>query len=99
MKSKKKADPYDVILDDEEKEIEESLNFEKGKRASNVKAKIASLSEAASNHLRKNKQINIRISEYDLQGLKEVAAYEGLPYQTLISSLLHKFVSGHTIHR
>jgi predicted DNA binding CopG/RHH family protein len=99
MKSKKKSDPYDVALDDEEKEIEKTLNFEKGERIKNVKTKVALLREAASNHLRKDKQINIRISEYDLKGLKEVAAYEGLPYQTLIASLLHKFVSGHTIQR
>ena len=44
-----------MILDDEEKEIEAALNFEKGKRVNRVKAKVVLLKEAASNHLRKNK--------------------------------------------
>lgn len=95
----KKFNPYDVILDDEEKEIEEMMDFKKVERPKQTKAKIAMLKEAASKHLRKSKQINIRISEHDLLALKEVAADEGLPYQTLIASILHKFVSGHIIHR
>lgn len=95
----KKPDLYHVILDDEEKEIEDALDFNKIERVKNFKARVALLREAASNHLKKNKQINIRISEFDLIGLKEIAADEGLPYQTLISSLLHKFVTGQTIRR
>lgn len=43
--------------------------------------------------LRKNKNINIRVSEEILQKLKTKAAEEGLPYQTLISSVLHKFAN------
>ena len=42
---------------------------------------------------RKTKNINIRISEYDLEKLREKSAKEGLPYQTLISSIIHKYVS------
>jgi predicted DNA binding CopG/RHH family protein len=42
---------------------------------------------------RKTKNINIRISEYDLQKLREKSDTEGIPYQTLISSVLHKYVS------
>ena len=98
MTRKKRADPYDVKLDPYEQEIEDALDFKKLKRPKNAKAMIAKLQEAAVN-FRRDKQINIRISEFDLIGLKEVAAHEGLPYQTLIASLLHKFVSGHTIHR
>jgi predicted DNA binding CopG/RHH family protein len=43
---------------------------------------------------RKDKRINIRISEKDLLQLQRRAVKEGLPYQTFISSVLHKFVSG-----
>ena len=42
---------------------------------------------------RKSRNINIRISEHDLEQVKRRAEREGLPYQTLISSVLHKFVS------
>lgn len=44
--------------------------------------------------LRKDKRINIRIPERDLLLIQEKALAEGLPYQTLISSILHKFASG-----
>ena len=44
--------------------------------------------------LRKNRRINIRLSQIDLEALQTRAIQEGIPYQTLIASLLHKFVSG-----
>ncbi len=43
--------------------------------------------------IKKTRNINIRISEFDLDRLKNISAREGLPYQTLISSILHKFVT------
>lgn len=46
---------------------------------------------------RKTRNINIRISEYDLEQVKRRAEREGLPYQTLISSILHKYVSDQLI--
>ncbi|GHV36971.1 hypothetical protein AGMMS49546_03430 [Spirochaetia bacterium] len=42
----------------------------------------------------KTKNINIRISEYDLEKVKQKSADEGLPYQTLISSIIHKYIAG-----
>jgi predicted DNA binding CopG/RHH family protein len=50
--------------------------------------------EAAKRHLRKEARINIRLSAADLEMLKRRAAEEGLPYQSLIASVLHKYVSG-----
>jgi len=52
---------------------------------------------AATNYMKKNARVNIRISNRDLLGLKRKAVEEGLPYQTLIASVLHKFVSGRLI--
>ena len=43
---------------------------------------------------RKSKRINIRISESDLNRLKAKSLEEGIPYQTLVSSLIHRYVSG-----
>ena len=52
------------------------------------------LREAARNTLNKDKRINIRISARDLAALQRRANRIGMPYQTLISSVLHRFVSG-----
>ena len=46
---------------------------------------------------RKTKNINIRISEQDLENLRRSAEQEGIPYQTLISSVLHKYLSGRLV--
>ena len=83
-----------LMLDQEEKAILES--FEKGefKSVKSKDAEMARLRQYARNTLQKNKRINIRLSERDLLGIQTKAAEEGLPYQTLISSILHKYVSG-----
>jgi predicted DNA binding CopG/RHH family protein len=51
----------------------------------------------AKNALRKDKRVNIRISENDLVQLQRRAVQDGLPYQTLISSVLHKFINGRLV--
>ena len=48
---------------------------------------------------KKNKRVNIRITEMDLELLQERAMIEGLPYQTLMSSVLHKYVTGRLIEK
>ena len=58
------------------------------------KAMLKQLKAAADNTLRKNRRINIRLSEHDLAGIQRVAAAKGLPYQSLISGLIHQFVEG-----
>ena len=79
-----------TLLNDYENEILEAYekgNLKPSKHQTNYR-------EIASNTLKKNKKINIRISENDLSALQRKAAREGIPYQTLIGSVLHKFVSG-----
>jgi len=53
--------------------------------------------EAILSAVNKTRNINIRISEYDLEKVKHKSAEEGIPYQTLISSVIHKYVSGKLI--
>jgi predicted DNA binding CopG/RHH family protein len=48
----------------------------------------------AKNTLRKDQRMNIRISKADLNRIKAKAAEEGIPYQTLVASIIHKYVSG-----
>ena len=55
---------------------------------------IQTLREAARATGQKDQRINIRLSSGDLQAIRTRALREGVPYQTLISSVLHKYVSG-----
>jgi len=58
---------------------------------------LGQLKMAAENTLRKDRRINIRLSDHDLAGIQRVAASKGLPYQSLISGLIHQFVEGDLI--
>lgn len=79
-----------IILDDYEKEILEA--YENGRlKPAKTQTDYQSI---AKNTLKKNRKINIRISENDLTALQRRAAREGIPYQTLIGSVLHKYASG-----
>ncbi len=44
---------------------------------------------------KKDKRLNIRISSKDLEGIQKIAIEEGMPYQTLISSIIHKYIANH----
>ena len=50
--------------------------------------------ETIINAANKTKNINIRISEYDMEKVKQRSAEEGIPYQTLISSIIHRYITG-----
>ena len=52
------------------------------------------LEAIATNTFKKDKRINIRISNRDLTAIQSKAAEEGIPYQTLVSSIIHKYISG-----
>lgn len=86
-----------VKLDAYEREIEDALERGEFKSVPNL-AKRKREFQAAARYtlklLRKNKNINIRLPEGTLTKLKAKANREGLPYQTLIGSILHKYVSG-----
>ena len=80
-------------LNKEEKEILESYGKDEWVSVSNPES-IAKYKAAAKATFKKDKRVNIRISELDLELLQERALIEGLPYQTLMSSILHKYVTG-----
>lgn len=81
-------------LDKEEKEILESYDKEEWQSVEDFKEETKNYRRYARNTLLKNKRINIRISERDLINLKAKSIEEGIPYQSLISSVLHKYVNG-----
>jgi predicted DNA binding CopG/RHH family protein len=57
-------------------------------------ARKKAIQRAALQSFKKDKRINIRISGHDLDAIQRRALEEGVPYQTLVSSVLHKYVSG-----
>ena len=59
-----------------------------------TKKRRAELVAAAKDTVRKDKRINIRISNRDLKAVQLKASEEGIPYQTLVSSIIHKYISG-----
>jgi len=84
-----------------EKKYEEDIlaSFERGEWQSvpDLKDEIARYASSAATTLTKDKRINIRLSSRDLEDIQTRAAEEGMPYQTLIASILHKYVSGRFI--
>jgi predicted DNA binding CopG/RHH family protein len=84
-------------LDSEEKEILDALDSGKLKRIKNHKKELERHKEIAAATFKKDSRINIRISSKDLRALQKRALAEGVPYQTLIASVLHKFVDGQLI--
>ncbi|MBL3591842.1 MAG: antitoxin [gamma proteobacterium endosymbiont of Lamellibrachia anaximandri] len=80
-------------LSKEELEILESYENDEWVSVS-TPASLERYKSIAKNTFKKDKRVNIRMSEMDLELLQERALIEGLPYQTLMSSVLHKFVTG-----
>ena len=81
-------------LKEDEKKLLDSVEKDEWKRTSKFDLRKSELNQIASDTLKKDKRINIRISSSDLLALKSKAFEEGLPYQTFVASILHKFVKG-----
>jgi len=81
-------------IDQEEKDLMESIErdeWEPVKKFDQEKEKAVS---AARNTLKKDKRINLRLTQKDYHQIQIKAIEEGIPYQTLISSLVHKYLNG-----
>ncbi len=81
-------------LDKDERELLEAIEAGKLKSVRRKKGEISRYREYAKATFKKDRRINIRISTKDLEALQKRALEEGIPYQTLVSSVLHKYVSG-----
>lgn len=86
-------------LDSEEKEILEAYEQGKLKRVKSVQQEIRQHREMAEATFRKDARINIRLSSRDLRSLQARALREGIPYQTLVSSILHKYIDGQLVEK
>lgn len=83
----------DLKFSDDEKQLLKAVEAEEFESVL-TKKRRAELVSLADNTTRKDKRINIRISNRDLMAIQLKASKEGIPYQTLVSSIIHKYISG-----
>jgi len=81
-------------LDQEEKDLMESMEHEEWRSVKNIKIEKEKAIAAARNTLKKDKRINLRFTQKDYRQIQIKAIEEGMPYQTLISSIVHKYLNG-----
>ena len=94
-KAKVKSTNLEIIdLDSEEKEILDAYEAGQLSAVTDSKQLIAHHVQYAAATFKKDARINIRLSSKDLRSLQRKALVEGIPYQTLVSSVLHKYVEG-----
>ncbi|MDQ2692119.1 MAG: antitoxin [Chloroflexota bacterium] len=89
----------ELKLQQDELELLASYEADEWKSARKIKEQKEQYRAYARATLRKDKRVNIRISERDLLALQKRAVRQGIPYQTLISSVLHKYVNGEFIEK
>lgn len=81
-------------MDEYELELLESVeSASEFKRVENFEEELAEAKMAANNFLKKTKNVNIRIPEFDMLMLKRRSAELNIPYQTILSSLIHQYVT------
>ncbi len=83
-----------IKLDKGERELLESYEKDEWTSVPDLETEKSRYRQSARQTMQKKKKINIRISEKDLNYIKLKALEEGIPYQTLIASILHKYASG-----
>ncbi|MCF8316902.1 MAG: hypothetical protein K9I71_12295 [Ignavibacteriales bacterium] len=81
-------------LNEDEKEILKSYENDEWVSVKDLEMQKAKYERYARNTSTKNKRINVRLTERDLINLKAKSLEEGMPYQTLVASIIHKYVSG-----
>lgn len=91
----KKFDPFkNLKLDSYEKEIEDAIDINNIVPVKNVEEEKKRYVKIFKEANRKDRHVSIRVNSQDLAKIQERAGNSGLPYQTLISTLLHQFASG-----
>ena len=83
-----------VPLDEEERELMESIERDEWVPVKDFKTEQQKAVQAARNTLKKDKRINLRLSQRDYHQIQIKAIEEGMPYQTLIASIVHKYLNG-----
>lgn len=86
-------------LDKDEKELLKSIERGEWRSAPNAKADIRRFQRYARSTFLKDRRVNVRLSSQDLRGVQKRAWEEGIPYPTLIASLIHKYLTGGLVER
>ena len=86
-------------FDTEEREIIDQYDRGELRQVPNVEAEIEAARRAARNTFNKSRRVNLRVTERDFNLAHYRAREEGIPYQTLLSSVIHKYLSGRLIER
>ncbi len=88
-----------VRLDGEEQGLVESFERDEWRPVAERDAAVERYRNYARATFKKDMRVNIRISRKDLEALQTRALEEGIPYQTLMASVLHKYVSGRLVEK
>lgn len=88
-----------MILDKEEKKILDLYEKGKIKTKHPTKKDLEEVKKIAKNTFRKNRRITIRLYEHDYKGIKKKAMEKGIPYQTLISGIIHQYIEGDLLEK
>ena len=86
-------------FDKEEKDILEVYQSGKMKLSTPSKKEIESIKAIAKNTFKKDKRITIRLYDHDYKGIQKKAMEMGIPYQTLISGIIHRYIEGELVSK
>ena len=86
-------------LDREEKEILEAYESGQLKLSKPSKKEIAAIKAAALSTFKKDRRITIRLYDHDFKGIQKKALQMGIPYQTLISGVIHRYIEGDLVSK
>jgi len=86
-------------FDKEEKDILEAYESGNMKLSSPSKKEIEAIKAIAKNTFKKDKRITIRLYDHDFKGIQKKALEMGIPYQTLISGLIHRYIEGELVSK
>ncbi len=86
-------------LDKEEKNILDLYEKGKIKTKHPTKKDLEEVKKIAKNTFRKNRRITIRLYEHDYKGIQKKAMEKGIPYQTLISGIIHQYIEGDLLEK
>jgi len=86
-------------LDKEEQEILDAYDKGKLKLSSPSKKEQGKIQSMAEQTFRKDRRVTIRLYDHDLKGVQKKAMEKGMPYQTLISAMIHQYIEGDLVER
>lgn len=85
--------------DKEEKDILEAYDAGKIKLSKPSKKEIEAIKVAAESTFKKDKRVTIRLYDHDYKGIQKKALQMGIPYQTLISGIIHRYIEGDLVSK